>query len=179
MNIQKGQNPYYDTTTVQTTTLTRAFRFIVEALALRSILAIAIGSLLKFCCRRRLFAAPASHVRSAYWIRFLQGAGDIAVALQSELRNHVALFGKSACKCASEVRGAAIARDPVAWDVGSLFLDPFFFFTKSRKKEPVAALFARISNMLLYSYHLIHKIIIFFKVVSGRKKQNGFLQLHT
>ena len=33
MNIQKGQNPYYDTTTVQTTTLTRAFRFIVEALS--------------------------------------------------------------------------------------------------------------------------------------------------
>ena len=32
MNIQKGQNPYYDTTTVQTTTLTRTFRFIVEAL---------------------------------------------------------------------------------------------------------------------------------------------------
>ena len=42
MNIQKGQNPYYDTTTVQTTTLTRAFRFIVEALR-----SIAIGSLLK------------------------------------------------------------------------------------------------------------------------------------
>ena len=61
MNIQKGQNPYYDTTTVQTTTLTRAFRFIVEALR-----SIATGSLLKFCRRRRLFAAPASHVRSAY-----------------------------------------------------------------------------------------------------------------
>ena len=39
MNIQKGQNPCYDTTTVQTT---RAFRFIVEALS-----SIAIGSLLK------------------------------------------------------------------------------------------------------------------------------------
>ena len=65
MNIQKGQNPYYDTTTVQTTTLTcaTAFRFIVEALCKKHI---ATGSLLKFCRRRRLFAAPASHVRSAY-----------------------------------------------------------------------------------------------------------------
>ena len=131
MNIQKGQNPYYDTTTVQTTTLTRAFRFIVEALSSYREFAKVLLPPSPF----RRAAAPASHVRSSYWIRFLQGAGDIAVALQSELRNHVALFGKSACKCASEVRGAAIARDPVAWDVGSLFLDPFFFFAKSRKKK--------------------------------------------
>ena len=76
-------------------------------------------------------------VRSAYWIRFLQGAGDIAVALQSELRNHVALFGKSACKCASEVRGAAIARDPVAWDVGSLFFEPFFPSSQNLEKKRI------------------------------------------
>ena len=161
MNIKKGQNPYYDTTTVKTTTLNRAFRFIVEAL--RSIAryresAKSSAAAVVFSPRRRRAMYV---VRSAYWIRFLQGAGDIAVALQSELRNHVALFGKSACKCASEVRGAAIARDPVAWDVGSLFFEPFFPSSQNLEKKRIRRRFVCENKLhAIYSYHLIHKIII-------------------
>ena len=66
MNIQKGQNPYYDTTTVQTTTLTRAFRFIVEALSSyrESAKVLLPPSPFRRAAPRR--AVPASHVRSSY-----------------------------------------------------------------------------------------------------------------